>query len=112
MFVPNSLKFFLLVFLKNLFLVLGIGMGSGEIYCFQSSLLIIKKKKILTTIFKKKTTVCIRLHNLFSLIFSSSFINVILPSLLRILLIIAVDVQLVPLTINAGCTGKDVTDTD
>jgi len=49
-------------------------------------------------------------HNSFSLIFCNSFINI-LPSLL-VIVIIAVDGQLVPLIINAGCTGKDVTDTD
>lgn len=71
------------------------------------------KKIILIYHFLKNKQLCILdCHNLFSLIFSSSFINVILPLLLRILLIIAVDVQLVPLIINAGCTGKDVTDTD
>lgn len=47
-------------------------------------------------------------HNLFLLIFSTCFINVILLSHVRILLISAVDVQLVPPLLSAGCTGKDV----
>lgn len=51
-------------------------------------------------------------HNLFLFIFSTCFVNVILPSCLRILPVTAVDVQLVPPVLSSGSTGQDVTHPD
>lgn len=51
-------------------------------------------------------------NNLFLFIFSICFNNVILPPHLRILPVTAIDVQLVPPVLSAGCIGQDVTHPD